>query len=98
MQETRDWEAITSSLASHRHAKRLFGSEGTRKARAMQSVLERAETPAGQVSRMGVAAAIKPAADKLAAQHKMEYIMQEETSRAVVKRVEQHLQVTGQLE
>lgn len=98
MASSTDMTALASALKGLPKSRKLIGSKAASAQAAMQRVLDRPETPAARVRELGVREEVERAAKKLAAAHKLEYIMQEETSRAVVQRVEQQLKVTGQLE
>ena len=98
MKASKDVAGLVSSLLSYPKAKRTTGSSAKGAEAAMQRVLDRPETPATRAQALGVREEVEREAKKIAAAHKLEYLLQEETSRAVVQRVEQQLKVTGQLE
>ena len=98
MAVSKDMAVLASAMKALPNSKKLTGNSARGVEAAMQRVLDRPETPAAKVQALGVREEVEREAKKIAAAHKLEYIMQEETSRAVVQRVEQQLKVTGQLE
>ena len=90
--------AVIAKIAKSDADKGLRDQRRLQAERAKARIAARELTPAEKVRQMGVADVVQPAAQKLAAQHKLEYIMQSETSRAVLQRVEQQMSVTQQLE
>jgi hypothetical protein len=91
-----DFVAI-SSAAEFNPAQLLAKAGAKAIKRATDRANSRDETPAEQTERLGVATSMIPLARQMAARHNLEYINQEETSRAVYMRAEQQLKVTGQL-